>query len=83
VVHFSNHQILWKNAIRFVGGIIIVMAVRLILKAVFGFVIYPKDLAEGQLIASSVAILFDFIRYFAMVFVGIGVYPLLFKQMDI
>ncbi|MDD3122943.1 MAG: phosphatase PAP2 family protein [Candidatus Izemoplasmatales bacterium] len=83
IVRFSNHKIVWRNGLRFIGGILVVMAVRLILKAVFGLVIDPDNLAEGQLFQSSVAILFDFLRYFAMVFIGIGIYPLVFKEMNI
>ncbi|MBU1145418.1 MAG: phosphatase PAP2 family protein [Firmicutes bacterium] len=80
---FSNHKILKKNVIRFVGGVIVVMAIRLALKAVFSFIINPEDLVQDQYIQSSIALLFDFIRYFAMVFVGIGAYPILFKKFNI
>jgi len=81
-VQFENHHVLWKNAIRFVGGVAIVMVVRLALKAIFGMIVDPESLNEGELLSSTIAIIFDFIRYFAMVFIGIGLYPILFKKMN-
>lgn len=82
-VQFETHRHLGKNAIRFVLGIGVVMIVRVVLKVLFGLIIDPESLEQGQLIAASVAALFDLIRYGAMVFVGIGVYPLLFKKVAI
>jgi membrane-associated phospholipid phosphatase len=82
-VKFENHRILWKNLLRFAFGVLIVMGVRLGLKAVFGLIVDPEELGTGELFKASIAVLFDLIRYGAMVFVGIGVYPLLFKKTGI
>ncbi len=82
-VNFTQHSVLWKNIVRFALGVVIVMAVRLGLKFIFNFIVDSDSLQEGQLFASSVALLFDTIRYFAMVFVGIGLYPMLFKNFNI
>jgi membrane-associated phospholipid phosphatase len=82
-VQFQQHRVNWKNLIRFALGVSIVMVVRIGLKAIFGLIINPEHLQEGQLFLSSLALLFDTIRYFAMVFVGIGLYPMLFKKFNI
>ncbi|MDD3477588.1 MAG: phosphatase PAP2 family protein [Candidatus Izemoplasmatales bacterium] len=82
-VKFSQHQVLWKNAIRFVGGVAVVMAVRLLLKAVFGLIVNPEELVDLNMFQSYLASLFDFLRYVAMVFIGIGVYPMLFQKVRI
>lgn len=82
-VEFSNHRIVWKNLIRFVLGVAVVMVIRLALKEVFSLIINPEEMTEGQLISSTIAVIFDFIRYFSMVFVGIGIYPMLFKNVNL
>lgn len=82
-VNFINHKVLWKNILRFVLGVAVVMGIRLGLKAVFIVFINPDNLLEGQLFQSSLALLFNIIRYFAMVFVGIGLYPAIFKKINI
>ncbi len=85
-VNFENHNILWKNLLRFVLGVVVVMAIRLALKAVFALIVDPEvtgGLLDGELLKASLAILFDFIRYFAMVLMGIGVFPMLFKKIKI
>lgn len=82
-VEFETHRQLFKNILRFVLGIAVVMGVRIILKAVFGIFVNPDELVEGELLKSSIALFFDLIRYLCMVFVGIGVYPLLFKKVKI
>lgn len=79
-VNFTNHSVLWKNAIRFILGVAIVMIIRIALKEVFSLIVNPEELEEGALVASSLAVIFDFLRYFAMVFIGIGIYPLLFRK---
>ena len=81
-VAFANHRVFWKNLIRFALGVGIVMGVRLGLKFVFNLIIDPESgtLVEGAMGRASLAILFDFIRYLAMVMVGIGIYPLAFKR---
>ncbi|MFA5290396.1 MAG: phosphatase PAP2 family protein [Candidatus Izemoplasmatales bacterium] len=82
-INFENHQVLWKNIVRMVVGVALVMGIRLVLKALFGLIINPEELNEGQLFASSIAVLFDLLRYFAMVFVAIGVYPYFFKKFNL
>ncbi|MDD4185001.1 MAG: phosphatase PAP2 family protein [Candidatus Izemoplasmatales bacterium] len=81
-VAFSNHRVLWKNLIRFALGVGIVMGVRLGLKFVFGLIVDPEGLAEGELGLATLVVLFDFIRYGAMVLIGIGIYPLAFKRFN-
>lgn len=82
-VNFVQHKVLWKNIIRFVLGVVVVMAVRIGLKAIFGLIINPEHLAEGELFLASLALLFDTLRYFIMVFIGIGLYPMVFKSINI
>jgi len=82
-VNFTHNKVIWKNLVRFGLGVAIVMVVRIGLKEVFKLFVDPEALAEGELFKSSLALLFDTIRYFAMVFVGIGLYPLLFKKINI
>jgi len=82
-VKFTQHKVLWKNLIRFALGVAVVMGVRLGLKVVFGIFVDSDELAEGELFLASLALLFDTLRYFAMVFIGIGVYPMIFKSLDI
>ena len=80
-VQFENHRVLWKNLIRFALGVGIVMAVRLGLKPLFNLIVNPDSgaLIEGAMGKATLAILFDFVRYFAMVLIG-GIYPLAFKR---
>ncbi|MBN2877518.1 MAG: hypothetical protein JXL85_07700, partial [Bacilli bacterium] len=82
-VQFENHKILYKNLIRFGIGIVIIMAVRLGLKGLFTWIIDPETLADGEAFKAILAGLFDYIRYFAMLFVGIGLYPKLFKIVNL
>lgn len=82
-VNFTQHRILWKNIIRFILGVAIVMIVRIGLKEIFKLIINPDNLTEGQLFESSLSLLFDTLRYTAMVFIGIGLYPKLFKKINI
>lgn len=79
-VNFENHNKLWKNLIRFAGGVLVVMAIRLALKAVFSLIVDPEALIDGEMFKASLVVIFDFIRYYAMVFVGIGIFPMLFKK---
>ncbi len=82
-VGFSNNQSIVKNIIRLVLGIGVVMAVRIALKAVFGLIVNPDNLADNQMIAATFAVIFDLLRYLGMVFIGIGIYPLVFKRIGI
>lgn len=80
-VDFKNHRILWRNLIRFAVGVAIVMAIRLGLKAIFGLVVDGTELLEGEKILAALAVLLDGLRYFTMVFVAIGVYPMAFAPL--
>ncbi|MFA7075377.1 MAG: phosphatase PAP2 family protein [Candidatus Izemoplasmatales bacterium] len=82
-VNFSNHKNILKNSIRFVLGVVIIMGVRISLKEIFHLIINPDNLINDQMFLSVLASLFDFLRYVIMVAVGIGVYPILFKKINI
>jgi len=77
-VKFENHRILYKNIIRFVLGVGIILLLRLGLKALFGLIVNPENLTN-QGFQSVLAIILDYLRYFIMLFVGIGLYTKLFK----
>jgi membrane-associated phospholipid phosphatase len=79
-VRFVNHRVLWKNLVRFVLGVGVVMGVRYGLKAVFGILVDGESLVAGEKLLVIPAVLLDGLRYFAMVFVGIGLYPALFAR---
>jgi len=79
-VSFANHRIIWKNLIRFAGGVAVVMGVRYGLGFLFDLIVKGEALPEGQKALAVLAVLFDGIRYAAMTFVAIGVYPLLFRK---
>lgn len=64
-VQFKTETVLWKQILKVLLGMVIVVAIWFGLKTVF-----PKDKP-----------VFDCIRYFAMAIVGVGVYPLLFKKL--
>lgn len=82
-VGFTHHRNVFKNIIRFGLGVIVVMGIRLGLSAGFDLIVNPEELADGQFFLSFVALLLDFIRYGLMVFVAIGIYPMLFKRINI
>jgi len=63
-VNFSCNTSLKKKIIRLLGAGICLVAIQFGLK-----VIFPKEV-----------IYFDFIRYFLITFVGLGIYPLLFRK---
>ncbi len=80
-VDFTNHRNFPKNIIRFLLGIGIILLVRVGLKALFGlFVTVGSSTGLGL---TLVALALDFIRYFLLVFIGIGIYPMLFKKLNI
>ncbi|OHE41348.1 MAG: hypothetical protein A2Y16_00445 [Tenericutes bacterium GWF2_57_13] len=79
-VGFVNHRILWRNLIRFALGVAVVMGVRYGLKAIFGLIVDEEALLTGQKIAATFAVLLGGIRYFAMVFIAIGIYPMVFRK---
>lgn len=82
-VNFTQHRILWKNIVRFILGVVVVMIIRIGLKEIFKLIVNPVNLSEGQLFEASLSLLFDTLRYTAMVFIGIGLYPLIFKKINI
>lgn len=82
-VNFTHHRNILKNVIRFGLGVLIVMGIRLGLSVGFDFVVNPEELEMGQFLLAIVALLLDFIRYGVMVFVAIGIYPILFKKLNI
>ncbi|XMB72467.1 phosphatase PAP2 family protein [Mycoplasmatota bacterium WC30] len=81
--NFSNHRDLKKNIIRFIIGLVIILATRYLLKFIFGFIVDPEVLIDGEGFKSILAIIFDYIRYLAMLLIGIGIYPKLFKKIKI
>jgi membrane-associated phospholipid phosphatase len=80
---FTHHRVWWKNLFRFALGVAMVMGIRIGLSFVFDQIIDPEHLATGQFIPATIAMVFDMIRYFAMVFVAIGIYPMLFRKINI
>jgi membrane-associated phospholipid phosphatase len=80
---FTHHRIWWKNLIRFALGVALVMGIRLSLSFIFDLIIDPEHLATGQFLPATIAMVFDMIRYFAMVYVAIGIYPMLFRKINI
>lgn len=81
-VNFSNHKVLYKNIIRFILGVGVVFITRIILKEFFHLFVNPEALIDEKFL-SVLASIFDFLRYAIMVVVGIGIYPLLFKKINI
>ncbi len=82
-VNFENHRHIWLNLARFAIGIVLILAVRYGLKFLFGFIVDSESLVIGDSLKGILAALFDFIRYTAMLLVGIGLYPKLFKLLKI
>ena len=81
-VRFTHHKDYKRNIIRFCLGIAIVLILYLGLKGLFRLFVNPETLTN-QMIPSIIAVLFDFIRYFIIVFVAIGLYPISFKKLSI
>ena len=82
-VNFKNTKNLMKNIFRFIIGLIVILAIRYTLKFIFGIIVDTDNLLDGAYTKAILGVVFDFIRYFAMLFVGIGIYPLLFKKINI
>ena len=70
-INFSTDVSLPKKIIRIATGIIIMLAIQLGVKALFT-ALFGEDI-----------ILLDLIRYGLIAFIGLGVYPLLFKKLEI
>lgn len=79
-VNFNHHSHLFKNILRFVLGMISVLIIQILLKQLFLVFVNPDHLADS-LISAFLAVVLDYIRYIVMVFLGIGVYPLIFKKL--
>ncbi|MDD3126171.1 MAG: phosphatase PAP2 family protein [Candidatus Izemoplasmatales bacterium] len=82
-VNFTMHKVLWKNILRFIIGVAIVMGIRYSLSFLFDLIINPENLGATEISFAGVAMMLDFIRYGIMVFIAIGVYPLVFKKLKI
>lgn len=72
-VKFENTKNLIHNIIRVASGIVVMISIQLGLKVLFGLI------TDNE----SVLLVFDFIRYFLLVFVGLGLYPKLFVKLGI
>ncbi len=81
-VKFTNNKSIIKNIIRFVIGLAIIMATRFLLSYLFGLIIDTESLAEGQGFKAIIGLLLDYVRYLVMLFIGIGLYPKLFKKFN-
>jgi len=73
-VSFDYKQVLWKKIFRVILGLIIALLAKEGLKVLFGLFAYSNSVI-GILI-------FNFIRYFLIAFITLGIYPLLFKKLD-
>ncbi len=82
-VNFTNHKVLFKNIIRFVLGLIIILAIRYGLKYAFNAIIDGEELITGEIFKSIIALILDYARYLLMLLIGIGIYPRLFKKLKI
>ena len=69
-VQFDLQVPVIKKVIRIVAGIVIMLAVQLGVKAIFGG-LFGEDI-----------ILLDLIRYALVAFIGLGLYPILFKKFN-
>ncbi|MCF7924865.1 MAG: phosphatase PAP2 family protein [Candidatus Izimaplasma sp.] len=81
-INFKNHKFIVKNIFRFVLGIGIVFLSRILLKEFFNLLINHEQLTD-EIFLSILAVTFDFLRYTLMVVIGIGLYPYLFKKLNI
>ena len=82
-VNFENHKMLLKNIIRFVLGLAVIMAIRYLLSFIFDMIVDTDNLVQGQGFKAILGLLLDYLRYATMLFIGIGVYPMLFKKINI
>ncbi|HRY78572.1 MAG TPA: phosphatase PAP2 family protein [Candidatus Izemoplasmatales bacterium] len=84
-VNFVNHRVWWKNIVRLVLGLVLLLGLKEGLKAVFQLIVPTGDgdLGTGDYLQAFFGLGFDFIRYSAMVFAGIGLYPLVFKKFNL
>ncbi len=81
-VKFKQHKIIYKNILRFLFGIIIVIGSLFILKYTFLIIINPDNLVDEGFMG-ILSLLLVYLRYFIVVFIGIGIYPKIFKYLNI
>jgi membrane-associated phospholipid phosphatase len=81
-VKFTHNKNIKNNILRFVIGLAVIMAIRYLLSFIFGFIVDTEILSTGQGLKAIVGLLLDYLRYLVMLFVGIGVYPMLFKKLN-
>jgi membrane-associated phospholipid phosphatase len=74
-VDFTVNILVYKKIIRYVLGLILLMSILIGVKGVFGIF--------GAQEVTFWANLLDFIRYFLVAFIGFGLYPYLFKKLNI
>ncbi len=72
-VNFSLDTTKFKNALRLVLGIIIMLSLQIGLK-----LLYSPFLEEGTYLFDVLSSM----RYFLLTFIGIGIYPKLFKKFN-
>lgn len=84
-VNFVNHRVWWKNIVRLVLGLVLLLGIKEGLKVVFQWIVPTGegDLGTGDYLQAFLGLGFDFVRYTAMVFAGIGLYPLVFKKFNL
>lgn len=81
-VNFQQHNNILKNILRFILGITIVIGILFILKYTFLIVFNPDNLVN-QGFMGILSLILVYLRYFVVVFIGIGMYPKLFKYLNI
>ena len=67
-VHFETDAVWWKQIIKVAVGLVLILAIRSGLKNLFG--------------GDSETALLRGVRYFAMSFIGVGIYPMFFKLLQ-
>lgn len=73
-VNFTMDIVFWKKIIRYIFGVISMMIVMVLLGELFGLLGYE----EGSFGKNF----FDFVRFFFVAFVGLGVYPKIFTKLN-
>ena len=72
-VNFTMEVSMIQKGIRVLSGVAIMLMIQVGFKAIYGS-IFDNE---------SILLVFDFIRYFLLVFIGLGVYPYFFKKLGI
>jgi len=73
-VNFTMNIVLWKKVIRYILGVISMMAVMIVLGELFSLFGFAEQSFGKNF--------FDFIRFFFIAFVGLGIYPKLFTKFN-